>query len=65
MSAPSIATNLVWDDSRIEECAEVAERAVIDFLESFSNGPDSLEIGTLAAQVRRLVERKLAGGPNT
>lgn len=49
---------LVWDDSRIEEAAQVAERAVIDFLESF-NGPDTDTTWKLAADVHTLVEERL------
>ncbi len=51
-------SELVWDESRIEECAEVAERAVIDFLESF-NGPDIDTTWILAADVGKLVRARL------
>jgi hypothetical protein len=49
---------LVWDGSRIEEVAQVAERAVIDFLEQF-NGPDTDTTWNLAAEVHSLVEERL------
>ena len=51
--------NLVWDESRIDEAADVTGRALVDFLESF-DGPDSKVINRLAGKVERLIRANLS-----
>ncbi len=51
-------STLVWDESRIEECAELTARTVIEFLEAF-NGPDADTTWSLAYDAAKLVRARL------
>ena len=50
-----VMNNLVWDDSRIPELRELVERAIIDFLEEFSDY-NSNDAYHLAVRVGRTLE---------
>lgn len=57
-------SGLVWDDSRIKEAAELAYTTVINYLESFADGPDGPTTGTIANRVSLLIERDLTRWQN-
>jgi hypothetical protein len=43
-TAERIDTNLVWDDSRIDELSELVSQTVINFLESFDVDVDAFRV---------------------